>query len=115
MAGIQRAKTYVQGSDKDVLCGFFVSSINEWKLSQPRVLVLSRTAYYRVTYSHKYGRIDHYHKTPLNKLRVFEKTATGMKVCWRARRLKPGLARAAAHKEPWARLLSPAKPWTSLP
>ena len=28
-AGIERAKTYVQGSDKDVLCGFFVSSINE--------------------------------------------------------------------------------------
>ena len=70
----------MQGSDKEVICGFFVSSINEWKISQPRVLVLSRSAYYRVTYSHKYGRIDHYHKTPLNKLRVFEKTATGLKV-----------------------------------
>ena len=49
-------------------------------ISQPRVIVISRTAYYRVTYSHKHGRIDHYHKTPLNKLRVFEKTATGLKV-----------------------------------
>ena len=79
-AGVERAKTYVAGSDKDVLCGFFVSSINEWKLSQPRVIVLSRTAYYRVTYSHKTGRIDHYHKTPLQKIRVLEKTATGLKV-----------------------------------
>lgn len=79
-AGIERAKTYVQGSDKDVLCGFFVSSINEWKISQARVLVVTQSAYYRVTYSHKYGRIDHYHKTPMGKLRVLEKTATGIKV-----------------------------------
>ena len=79
-AGIQRAKTYVQGSDKEVLGGFYVSSINEWKISQPRLLVLSRTAYYRVTYSHKHGRIDHYHKTALNKLRVFERTPTGLKI-----------------------------------
>ena len=79
-AGIERAKTYVQGSDKDVLCGFFVSSINEWKIAQPRVLVITHTAYYRVTYSHKYGRIDHYHKTPLSKLRVIEKTAVGLKI-----------------------------------
>ena len=66
----------MQGSDKDVLCGFFVSSINEWKISQARVLVVTQSAYYRVTYSHKYGRIDHYHKTPMGKLRVLEKTAT---------------------------------------
>ena len=79
-AGVTRAKTYVQGSDKDVLCGFFVNSINEWKIAQPRVIVLTHSAYYRVTYSHKYGRIDHYHKTPLNKLRVLEKTATGIKI-----------------------------------
>ena len=79
-AGITRAKTYVQGSDKDVLCGFFVSSINEWKIAQPRVLVISQSAYYRVTYSQKHGRIDHYQKTPLSKLRVFEKTPTGLKV-----------------------------------
>jgi hypothetical protein len=78
--GITRAKTYVQGSDKDVLCGFFVSSINEWKVAQPRVIVISRTAYYRVTYSQKHGRIDHYQKTALSKLRVFEKTPTGLKV-----------------------------------
>ena len=79
-AGVTRAKTYVQGSDKDVLCGFFVNSINEWKIAQSRVIVLTHSAYYRVTYSHKYGRIDHYHKTPLNKLRVLEKTATGIKI-----------------------------------
>ena len=79
-AGVQRAKTYVQGSDKDVLGGFMVSSINEWKIAQPRILVISRTAYYRVTYSQKHQRIDHYHKTPLNQLRVFERTNTGLKI-----------------------------------
>lgn len=57
-----------------------VSSINEWKIAQPRVLVLTRSAYYRVTYSHKHGRIDHYQKTSLGKLKVLEKTATGLKV-----------------------------------
>ena len=33
-AGIERAKKYVEGSDKDFLAGFFVMSINEWKVSQ---------------------------------------------------------------------------------
>ena len=47
---------------------------------QPRILVLSKTAYYRVHYTHKKGQIDHYHKTPLEKLRVVEKTANGVKV-----------------------------------
>eukprot|EP00908_Phaeocystis_cordata_P007947 Transcript_18618.p2 GENE.Transcript_18618~~Transcript_18618.p2 ORF type:complete len:525 (+),score=260.72 Transcript_18618:119-1576(+) len=79
-AGIDRAKTYVQGSDKDYLAGFFVSSINEWKVSQPRVIILTQTAYYRVTYNPKNGKIDHYHKTSLEKLRVLEKTLTGLKV-----------------------------------
>ena len=53
--GVQRAKTYVQGSDKEVLCGFYVHSINEWGISQKRVLVLTQSAYYRVEYSHKTG------------------------------------------------------------
>ena len=79
-AGIDRAKTYVQGSDKDYLAGFFVSSVNEWKVSQPRVIILTQTAYYRVTYNPKNGKIDHYHKTSLDKLRVLEKTLTGFKV-----------------------------------
>ena len=47
---------------------------------QPRVLILSKTAYYRVSYNAKNGRVDHYHKTPLQQLRVLEKTATGLKV-----------------------------------
>ena len=34
-AGIERSKKYVEGSDKDFLAGFFVMSINEWKVSQP--------------------------------------------------------------------------------
>ena len=79
-AAITRAKTYVAGSDKDVVGGYFVSSVNEWAIRQPRVLILSRTAYYRVTYSHKTGRIDHYHKTEFSKVRVIEKTATGIKL-----------------------------------
>ena len=79
-AGVARAKTYVAGSDKDVLAGFFVMSLNEWKLQQPRALVLSKTAYYRVTYSHKTGRIDHYHKTPFSKFRVVEKKDSGLKI-----------------------------------
>ena len=55
-------------------------SINEWKVSQPRVVILTRTAYYRVTYNPKNGKIDHYHKTTLDKVRVLEKTVTGLKV-----------------------------------
>ena len=77
---IERAKTYLSGTDKDVLCGFFVSSINEWKVHQPRYLLLSKTAYYRVTYSHKTGKIDHYQDFHLSKLRVIEKTARGLKI-----------------------------------
>jgi hypothetical protein len=79
-AGIERSKKYVEGSDKDFLAGFFVMSINEWKVSQPRVVILTRTAYYRVTYNPKNGKIDHYHKTTLDKVRVLEKTVTGLKV-----------------------------------
>lgn len=30
--GIERSKKYVEGSDKDFLAGFFVMSINEWKV-----------------------------------------------------------------------------------
>ena len=76
--GVKRAKTYIAGADKDVLAGFYVSSINEWRVKQPRVLVLSRSAYYRVSYNAKNGKIDHYHKTPLEKLRVLEKTSAGL-------------------------------------
>ena len=77
-AAIQRCKTYIP--DDNVLAGFFVQSINEWKISQPRVLVLSTTAYYRVFYNPKNSKIDHYHKTPLSQLRVLEKTSKGLKV-----------------------------------
>ena len=56
-AGVNRAKTYFQGSDAGILCGFFVNSINEWKLAQPRVLIISQTMLYRATYSHKTGKI----------------------------------------------------------
>ena len=40
---------YLKGlpDGKDMLCGFYVSSINEWKLHQPRYLLLSKTAFYR--------------------------------------------------------------------
>jgi len=79
-AGITRAKTYVAGSDKDVLAGFFVYSVNEWKLKQERVLVLTPTSYYRVAYDHKTGKIDHYHKSSLDELRVVEKTVGSIKV-----------------------------------
>ena len=78
--GVERAKTYVQGSDREVLAGFYVQSINEWRMYQQRVIVVTRSAYYRVTYSPKHGRIDHYQKTPLQKLRVLEKTEKGLKV-----------------------------------
>ena len=63
-----------------VIGAFFVNSINEWRVAQPRVIVLSRTAFYRVSYNPKNGKIDHYNKTPLEKLRVLEKTVTGLKV-----------------------------------
>ncbi len=76
-AGIARAMKYVP--DDEVLAGFFVHSINEWRVAQPRVLVLSRTAYYRVAYNPKRGNIDHYHKTPLMQLKVVEKTPFGLK------------------------------------
>ena len=63
-----------------MLAAVFVSSINEWKVAQPRVLVLSNSAYYRVTYNPKNGKIDHFNKTGLEKIRVLEKTVTGLKV-----------------------------------
>ena len=78
--GVSRAKTYVQGSDKQVLTAFSVSSINEWKMYQKRILVVSRTAFYRVAYNPKKGQIDHYHMTKLSGIRVFEKTLTGLKI-----------------------------------
>eukprot|EP00322_Chrysochromulina_rotalis_P013719 CAMPEP_0115847016 /NCGR_PEP_ID=MMETSP0287-20121206/10160_1 /TAXON_ID=412157 /ORGANISM="Chrysochromulina rotalis, Strain UIO044" /LENGTH=720 /DNA_ID=CAMNT_0003300827 /DNA_START=26 /DNA_END=2186 /DNA_ORIENTATION=- len=78
--GIERATTYVSGTDREVLGGFAVSQFNDIGMKQQRILVLSRSAYYRVTYSSKTQRIDHYHKTPLNKLRVVEKTVTGVKI-----------------------------------
>lgn len=34
--------------DQHILATFFVGAINEWGMEQPRVLVLSTTAYYRV-------------------------------------------------------------------
>ena len=51
---------YLKGlpDGKDMLCGFYVSSINEWKLHQPRYLLLSKTAFYRATYSHKSGKVE---------------------------------------------------------
>ena len=76
-AGIARAMKYVP--DDEVLAGFFVNSINEWRVAQPRMLVLSRTAYYRVAYNPRRGNIDHYHKTPLMQLKVIEKTPFGLK------------------------------------
>ena len=79
-AAVERAKTYISGSDSGVLAAVFVSSINEWKVAQPRVLVLSNSAYYRVTYNPKNGKIDHFNKTGLEKIRVLEKTVTGLKV-----------------------------------
>lgn len=75
-----RAKTYVSGSDTGVLTAFYVSSINEWRIRQERVLVLTKTAYYRTTYDPKKGKIDHYHKTPLDEVRAIEKTANGVKI-----------------------------------
>ena len=79
-AGVTRAKTYVSGSDTGVLTAFYVSSINEWHIRQERVLVLTKTAYYRTTYDPKKGKIDHYHKTPLDEVRAIEKTANGVKI-----------------------------------
>lgn len=79
-AGITRAKKYVAGSDSDVLTAYYVYSFNEWRIKQERVLVLTRTAFYRVTYDQKTGRIDHYHKSPLDELRAVEKTANGLKI-----------------------------------
>jgi len=77
-AAIKRSWQYVP--DKDVYAGFAVNSINEWRVSQSRVLILSKSAYYRVSYNAKNGKVDHYHKTPLQQLRVLEKTTTGLKV-----------------------------------
>lgn len=96
-AGITRAKTYVAGSDKHILAGFFVSSVNEWKMKQERVLVLTPSSYYRVAYDHKTGKIDHYHKSPLEELRVIEKTLTSMKVYTRTQ-VSPLLMRAGCMK-----------------
>ena len=73
---------YLKGlpDGKDMLCGFYVSSINEWKLHQPRYLLLSKTAFYRATYSHKSGKVEDYTTIKLSKLRVIEKTASGLKL-----------------------------------
>lgn len=66
--------------DRDVIAGFYVMSINEWRVSQPRVLVLTRNAYFRIKYDPQAGKVEHYHKTPLPELRALEKTLTGLKV-----------------------------------
>lgn len=63
-----------------MVAGFCVSSINEWRVSQPRVLVLTRSAYYRVKYEPQTGKVEHYKKTPLSELRALENTVTGLKV-----------------------------------
>jgi len=76
---ISRAKTYVSGNDRDLLCAWGVMQYNDIMIKQQRILVLSRTAFYRVAWSAKTQRVDHYHKTELKKLRVVEKTANGLK------------------------------------
>jgi hypothetical protein len=76
---ISRAKSYVSVNDRDLLCAWGVMQYNDIMIKQQRILVLSSTAFYRVAWSAKTQRVDHYHKTELKKLRVVEKTANGLK------------------------------------
>ena len=99
-AGMKRCKTYVP--EQPALAAFYVSSVNEWKLLQPRVLVLTSSSYFRVKYDQKSGKaehrrrtirqsrlkrrhssplaackVEHYRKTPLRDVLSLEKTAGG--------------------------------------
>jgi len=77
-AGMKRCKTYVP--EQPALAAFYVSSVNEWKLLQPRVLVLTPSSYFRVKYDQKSGKVEHYRKTPLRDVLSLEKTADGLKI-----------------------------------
>ena len=102
-AGMKRCKTYVP--EQPALAAFYVSSVNEWKLLQPRVLVLTSSSYFRVKYDPKSGKVEHcrstirqsrlkrhhspslvgckvehYRKTPLRDVLSLEKTAGGRKI-----------------------------------
>jgi len=77
-AGMKRCKTYVP--EQPALAAFYVSSVNEWKLLQPRVLVLTSSSYFRVKYDPKSGKVEHYRKTPLRDVLSLEKTADGLKI-----------------------------------
>lgn len=63
--------------DPHVLSAFFVGAINEWGMEQPRVLLLSTTAYYRV----KVERGDvSVVRVPLDKLTRLEATRGTLRV-----------------------------------
>ena len=73
---VARCCSYVSGlarPEEKVLCGWPVLSINEWGSQQPRTLVLSSHALYRVAFSHQKGAIDHYSRTSLGSLQAIER------------------------------------------
>ena len=98
---MKRCKMYVP--EQPALAAFYVSSVNEWKLLQPRVLVLTPSSYFRVKYDQKSGKAEHrrrtirqsrlkrrhsssslaackveqYRKTPVRDVLSLEKTAGG--------------------------------------
>ena len=65
-SAIQHAKSFItEFVDSECLCGFFVTSYNEWAARQPRLLIVSSTASYRVDYSATYGGAQRQHAPPL--------------------------------------------------
>ena len=82
-SSMELALTHVRttyNSPSEVLCAFVVSSINEWRVPQARVLVITTTAYYRVAVNAKSSKIDHAHRTPHMKVAGLERTPTGLRV-----------------------------------
>ena len=70
--------TYDEPSE--VLCAFAVSALNEFRIARPRVLVITASAYYRVSVNLKAATAEIVIRTPYDKVAGLELTPTGLRV-----------------------------------
>ena len=70
-SSLTRCTQYISGlcdPGVRVVKSWHVRTINEWNVEQDRVLVLTSTHIYRVSYDAKYGRIQGYKKMAMEKI-----------------------------------------------
>eukprot|EP00300_Choanocystis_sp_HF-7_P033265 c45574_g1_i1.p1 GENE.c45574_g1_i1~~c45574_g1_i1.p1 ORF type:complete len:192 (+),score=31.79 c45574_g1_i1:26-577(+) len=66
-AAVENCRAVIE-PDETFLEGWSVISINQWDFEQPRVLLLSSAALYRVKYNFADGEIKHHERQPLEDI-----------------------------------------------